>query len=168
MEEIVNKVQQSGLIAVDLADYLPAASAFEGFDFAPRLWNGLVLKEKDFRDFLKEHDWSQYAGKHVYLFCSEEAILPSWAFMIVSSKLVGVAASVTVGDLQDARQAAMEQTIRSLDMQQFADGNMEYPVNPAVQPHPELVKLGSFKAAEVNAASFAAHTPQASRNGLCP
>jgi hypothetical protein len=124
MEEIVNKVQQSGLIAVDLADYLPAASAFEAFDFAPRLWNGLVLKEKDFRAFLSEHDWSQYAGKHVYLFCSEEAILPSWAFMIVSSKLVGIAASVTVGELQDARQAAMEQTIRGLDMQQFTDGKL--------------------------------------------
>ena len=124
MTEIVNRVQNSGLIAVDLADYLPKNDHFAGFDFEPYLWNGLVLKEKDFRDFVKSHDWSQYAGKHIYIYCSADAILPSWAYMLVSSQLIGIAAGITVGDVQLARQNAMAETIRSLDMEQFRDGKL--------------------------------------------
>jgi len=124
MEEIVNRVQNSGLLAIDLADYLPAKNDLAPFDFAPRLWNGLILKEKDFRVFLGEHDWDQYTGKHVYLFCSEEAILPSWAYMIVSSKLIGKALSISVGNAEDAKQAAMQQTILALDPEQFRDAKL--------------------------------------------
>src|SRR5689334_3896701 len=104
MSEIVNKVAQSGLIAVDLAEYCPKNAEFAGFDFEPSLWQGLVLKEKDFRDYVKNFDWNQFQDKHVYLYCSVEAILPSWAFMLVSSKLVGIAHSVTIGTLAHARQ----------------------------------------------------------------
>jgi hypothetical protein len=124
MDEIVNRVQNSGLIAVDLADYLPAPGDLMEFDFAPRLWNELILKEKDFRTFLSEHDWTAYAGKHVYLHCSTEAILPSWAFMIVSSKLIGIARTITVGSAQDAKQAAMADTISALDPDAFKDGKL--------------------------------------------
>jgi len=124
MEEIVNRVQNSGLLAVDLADYLPSEKELEPFDFAPRLWNELILKEKDFRVFLGEHDWTIYQGKHVYLFCSVEAILPSWAFMIVSSKLTGIAATVTVGEKQDAKQAAMAQKIGLLDQNDYIDAKL--------------------------------------------
>lgn len=124
MSEIVNKVAQSGLIAVDLAEYCPKNAAFAGFDFEPSLWQGLVLKEKDFRDYVKQFDWNQFENKHVYLFCSVEAILPSWAFMLVSSKLVGIADSVTIGDLADAKQKALEICIEKLDVQQFADGKL--------------------------------------------
>lgn len=124
MEPIVNRVEQSGLIAVDLADYLPKESILMAFDFAPHLWNGLVLKEKDFREFLGQHDWSAYADKHVYLFCSEDAILPSWAFMIVSSKLIGIAAGITVGSKQDAMQAAMSARIEGLDLSEFDGGKL--------------------------------------------
>jgi hypothetical protein len=124
MEEIVNKVQNSSLIAVDLADYLPSPGDLMEFDFAPRLWNELILKEKDFRTFLSEHDWTAYTGKHVYLHCSTDAILPSWAFMIVSSKLIGIAKTITVGFAQDAKQTAMAQTISNLDLEQFNDGKL--------------------------------------------
>ncbi len=124
MEEIVNRVQNSGLLAVDLADYLPKPSEMSEFDFAPRLWNGLILKEKDFRDFLASHDWSVYDGKHVYLHCSAEAILPSWAFMIVSSRLIGIAKTITVGSLQDAKQMAMTQAIGELNADDFKDGKL--------------------------------------------
>lgn len=124
MEEIVNRVQNSGLVAVDLADYLPAQSDLSEFDFAPRLWNGLILKEKDFRDFLASNDWSSYTNKHVYLHCSADAILPSWAFMIVSSKLIGIAKTITIGSLQDAKQMAMTHTIQSLNIDEFTDGKL--------------------------------------------
>ncbi|MDH4474535.1 MAG: DUF2480 family protein [Fluviicola sp.] len=124
MEEIVNRVQNSGLVAVDLADYLPEQSDLSEFDFAPRLWNGLILKEKDFRDFLAAHDWSSYTNKHVYLHCSVDAILPSWAFMIVSSKLIGIAKTITIGSLQDAKQTAMTYSIQSLNTEEFKDGKL--------------------------------------------
>jgi len=122
--EIVNRIQNSGLLAIDLADYLPSNKDLAPFDFAPQLWNGLILKEKDFRVFLAEHNWDQYAGKHVYLFCSEEAILPSWAYMIVSSKLIGKAATISVGTAEDAKQAAMQSTITALDPETFRDAKL--------------------------------------------
>ncbi len=124
MSELVNKVAQSGLIAVDLATYCPKDSEFAGFDFEPSLWQGLVLKEKDFRDFVKGFDWAQFQDKHVYLFCSVDAILPSWAFMLVSSKLVGIAASVTIGNLSDAKQRALELCIDGLDISLFTEGKL--------------------------------------------
>lgn len=124
MEPLVNRVQNSGLIAVDLAEYLPAANTLMPFDFAPHLWNGLVLKEKDFRVFLAEHNWSVYEGKHVYLFCSVDAILPSWAYMIVSSKLIGIATTITVGSAEDAKQQALSAAIEALDLSDFTDGKL--------------------------------------------
>lgn len=124
MEEIVNKIASSSLMAIDLGDYKPSPDKLRGFDFAPQLWNELILKEKDFRQFLSAHDWSQYAGKHVYLYCSTDAILPSWAYMIVSSRLTGIAETITVGSEKDAVQKAMEETIRQLDQQEFTDGKL--------------------------------------------
>lgn len=124
MEEIINRVQNSGLTAIDLADYLPSGNLFAGFDFAPHLWNGLVLKEKDFRSLMAEFDWNQYEGKHVYLFCSADAILPSWSFMLVTSRLVGIAKTVTIGNLSDARQAALSYEISGLKQTDFQDAKL--------------------------------------------
>jgi hypothetical protein len=124
MEEIVNKVAGSGLIQVDLLDYLPKNSDIIPFDFAPFLWEGLVLREKEFRANLKEHDWSAYENKVVYLFCSTDAILPSWAFLLVNSYLSPIARLTVAGDQNDAKQAALIQTINELDLNQFADGKL--------------------------------------------
>jgi hypothetical protein len=124
MSEIVNRVEKSGLIAVDLADYCPKTAEISVFDFAPILWNELVLREKDFRAFVKSHDWHMYESKHVCLDCSVEAILPSWAYMLVSSQLVGIAKTVTVGSLQDAKQHALEWAIQELDVEPFKDGKL--------------------------------------------
>lgn len=124
MEEIVNRVENSGLIAVDLADFSPKNTELMSFDFAPALWHGLVLKEKDFRVFVKEYDWEQYRGKHAYLFCSAEAILPSWAFMLVTSQLVGIARTVTIGDERSAKQHAIEEAIRTLPVAFYENGKL--------------------------------------------
>lgn len=124
MEEIVNKVAQSGLISVDLESYIPKLNTFVGFDFKPALWNELVLREKDFRSYLQDFDWSSLQNKHVYLFCSVDAILPSWAFMLVSSKLVGIASSVTIGDLNQAKQQVLEQILSQLDVSGFENGKL--------------------------------------------
>lgn len=124
MEEIINRVQNSGITAIDLADYLPAESMFAGFDFAPHLWNELVLKEKDFRAIVADFDWKQYEGKHVYLFCSVDAILPSWSFMLVTSRLTGIAETITIGSLSDARQAAILHRISQLESADFEDAKL--------------------------------------------
>ena len=124
MEEIVNKVENSGLIQVDLLDYLPKQNELVPFDFAPFLWEGLVLREKEFRASLKEHDWSQYQDKVVYLFCSSDAILPSWAFLLVNTYLSPIAKMAVAGNKDDAKQAALIQAINELDLKQFENGKL--------------------------------------------
>ena len=86
MSEIINKVAESGLITIDLEAYYPEGERI-AFDMAPLLVEGLLLREKDFRAFIAEHDWSTYKGKHVALFCSTDAIIPRWAWMLLSVAL---------------------------------------------------------------------------------
>lgn len=124
MEEIVNRVANSGLIAVDLLDYLPKSSDLVAFDFAPFLWEGLVLREKEFRTQVAEHNWKQYEGKIVYLFCSSDAILPSWSFLLVTSQLIGIAELTVVGTEKDALQRGLEQRIRLLNLADFEGGKL--------------------------------------------
>ena len=96
---IENRVAKSPLITIDLEDYYHKGARVE-FDIAPNLYQGLILKEADFRAFVKDHDWSQYEGKNVAVFCSKDAIVPTWAFMLLTTKLEGVANMVVMGDLQ--------------------------------------------------------------------
>ena len=91
-DTIENKIQKSGLATLDLEEIKPSWEV-TGFDLAPVLWEGLVLKEKDFRDFLKDNDWSVYNGNHVYIFCSTEAIIPTWAYMLLTMRLGTMQAS---------------------------------------------------------------------------
>src|SRR5690606_25912029 len=85
-ENIVNKVAQSGLITIDLANYAPKEDIVI-YDIKDNLFHGLILKEKDFREFIKNHDWSQYANKHVGIICSTDAIVPTWAYMLLANIL---------------------------------------------------------------------------------
>ena len=85
-EEIVNRVATSGLITLDLEDYYDRGKRVE-LDIVDQLYEGLILREKDFRQFVKEHDWEQYHRKNVAVFCSGDAIIPTWAYMLVASKL---------------------------------------------------------------------------------
>jgi hypothetical protein len=86
MEEIRNKVKESGLIQLDLADFKPKHAPVV-FDLKGALWQELIIREKEFRAFVKDHDWSQYEGKTVAVICSADAIVPTWAFMLVSTEL---------------------------------------------------------------------------------
>jgi hypothetical protein len=124
MNEIINRVEKSGVIAVDLADFMPRSSELKAFDFAPFLWNEMVLKEKDFREQLKTLDWSDFQDKHVYLHCSVDAILPSWSYILVTSYLTQIVQSITIGDERSAKQTAIEQTIRSLDKTSYIDAKL--------------------------------------------
>lgn len=124
MEEIRNKVKESGLISMDLAMFKPEKSKMVGIDIADQLWERLILKEKMFREFIDSNDWSQFKGKYVYVFCSEDAIVPTWAYMLVSSKLVNIAHLVIVGSQADLEKQMISDKIHALDLSEFNDGRI--------------------------------------------
>lgn len=97
MESIVNRVAESDIEVFDL-DALWDGKSVVVFDLAPFLFEGIILKEKDFRASMKELDWSTYTDKHVAITCSADAIIPTWAYMLVSSKLENIAQSVGFGE----------------------------------------------------------------------
>ena len=94
---LVNRVASSGLITINLEDFFPAKEVVE-FDLKPFLFMEMILKEKDFRTALKELDWSQYSDKNVAIYCSADAIIPVWAYMLVATYLEPLAADVIQGD----------------------------------------------------------------------
>lgn len=97
---IENKVAQSGLIQLDLETIrIPGERIF--FDIKPLLFMDLVLKEKDFRAFLVVHSWEQYQGKHVAISCSSDAIIPTWAFMLLSAQMSPFASTIVYGNLEE-------------------------------------------------------------------
>lgn len=123
MEEIRNKVEESGLIQLDLAQFKPLLEICE-IDIAEQLWQGLILKEKDFRAWIKDHPWSQYQGKAVNVFCSADAIVPTWAFMLVASQLQEVAAYYLIGTRAELEKSLIKATIELFDTDQIKDGRI--------------------------------------------
>ena len=98
MEEVMtNKVAQSGIITLNLEDYYPKGDAIV-FDLKDYLFMGLILKEKDFREALKNLDLAPYTNKNIALTCTADAIIPMWAYMLVSSYLQPVAKNVVYGN----------------------------------------------------------------------
>lgn len=86
-EEIINRVANSGLITIDIAECYPHGER-KSYDLAQNLFQGLILKEQDFRQFIKENDWSIYDDCYVSIYCSADAIIPTWAYMLLTSALV--------------------------------------------------------------------------------
>ena len=123
MSEIRNRVKESGLISMDLATFVPTVNVVE-IDLKDQLWQGLALKEKDFRSWIKTHDWEQYSGKAVNVTCSADAIIPTWAFMLVSSKLLEANAFSVIGDQTELQNALIKQKIDALDLKEFEDGRI--------------------------------------------
>lgn len=119
-ENIVNKVAQSGLISFDLAELYPAGDRVV-YDIKDNLFHGLILREKDFRDFVKQHDWARYKDKHVAITCSADAIVPTWAYMLLSSKLAPFAATVVFGDLNTLETVLFDRALAGLDIEQYRD-----------------------------------------------
>jgi hypothetical protein len=94
--EIINKVDQSGLVTIDPADFYPQG-ARAAFDIRPLLFEELLLREKDFREFVKENDWSAYRDQYVAVYCSNDAIVPVWAYMLLASALQPFAKEIFFG-----------------------------------------------------------------------
>ena len=117
-ELIINKVTNSGLLTFDLEDlYHPGERVV--YDLKDNLFMGMILKEKDFREFLKNHDWTQYVGKNVAITCSEDAIIPTWAFMLLTLKLQPVAHLVVFGSLEDLENKLFFDALRKVNINDY-------------------------------------------------
>ena len=131
--EIVNRVANSGLVTLDLeAYYHPGARVL--FDVKPMLYRELILKEKDFRQLLKEHDWSVYQGKNVAVTCTADAIVPTWAFMLVALHLEPYANMIVYGGLEVLENRLFQEALSKIEAEDFRDGKVvikgcsKYPV----------------------------------------
>ncbi len=123
MEGIENRVAKSSLVTLDLDEVLPRP-VVEEFDMADYLFQGLVLKEKDFRSALKELDLEKFRGKVVAIFCSTDAILPVWAFMLVSTRLGDVALRTYVLGSSDAVIQYRLDFIKEMDLGEYENSKV--------------------------------------------
>jgi hypothetical protein len=121
MEMIKNKVAESGIITFDLSKYLIPDNDIALFDLKPFLFRELILKEKDYRDSLSSYDWQQYQGKYVALFCSVDAIIPVWAYMLAASYLQPVAKSVFMGTVSELQKSYLLKEIEHIDANEYND-----------------------------------------------
>ncbi|WP_298899535.1 DUF2480 family protein [uncultured Psychroserpens sp.] len=119
-EEIVNRVAQSKLMVVDLEDYYPDGERYV-FDIKNWLYEGFVLREKEFRQYVKDYDWSQHQNQYVALTCSTDAIIPAWSFMLLTLELQPYAKKVCVGDLETLETSLFQDVINALDVESYKD-----------------------------------------------
>jgi hypothetical protein len=119
-QEIVNKVANSGLITIDLEELVDKRERV-ALDIKDQLFQGLLLREKDFRNFIAEHNWEQYRDKHVAVFCSTDAILPKWAFMLLAQALQPFAASVVYGSVEQLETILYQQALTEVNAEEYRD-----------------------------------------------
>ena len=119
-EEIINRVTNSKLKTFDLEEIYPEGKRVL-FDVKDWLFQELILKETDFRESVKNHDWSQYKNSFVAISCSVDAIIPSWAFMLVASELIPFANKVVIGNLELLETTIYQELIGFLDFKEFAN-----------------------------------------------
>jgi hypothetical protein len=120
MDTLVNKVANSGLITLDLEAYLPKEELIT-FDLKDHLFMGLILKEKDFREALKNTAWDQYQDKLVHITCSVDAIIPVWAYMLVASYLGPFAKEVYLGTREEFYKHLVLKNIATLDKEEYKE-----------------------------------------------
>ena len=120
MDEIINKVASSSLEVFDLEDYYPNGIRMQ-IDLSQWLYEGFLLKEKDFREALKNHDWSQYQNHLVAIHCSTDAILPAWASILVTTYVSTYAKKVVLGTINDLETSLYQEILSKIDYTQYQD-----------------------------------------------
>ncbi|MCK5816323.1 MAG: DUF2480 family protein [Flavobacteriaceae bacterium] len=118
MKEIKNRVAESKLITIDLEDYYPIGKRVV-FDIKDWLFQEMILKEKDFREDVKNHDWSQYKDSFVALTCSVDAIIPSWAYLLITSQMAFYAKKVVIGNLNELETAIYQDIVSDLPLEEL-------------------------------------------------
>jgi hypothetical protein len=135
-QPLVNRVANSGLITIKLEEFFPAQE-LAIFDLKDYLFMEMILKEKDFREALKEHNWEQYQGKILLVYCSADAVIPVWAYMLVATYAAPYAHDIFQGTAEDFYRSYFLRQLDQLDMEQYRDqrlvikGCSDHPVPPA-------------------------------------
>lgn len=120
MDEIINKVEKSGLITLDLEDFYPKEPRML-FDLKDYLYEGLVLREKEFRENLSKLDWKMYENAYVAVTCTSDAIVPSWSYLLIANYLTGVAKLISFGTLEDLERDIFTEIIDKMDVDNYKD-----------------------------------------------
>lgn len=155
MDEIVNKVAGSGLVTIDLEEFYPKGERVL-LDIKDQLFQGLLLREKDFREYIKQEDWSRYKDTYVAVTCTADAIVPTWAYMLLASALEPFAKKVVFGSAETLETVLYDELLRNLDVQQYKDvrivikgcGNLPVPraayveLTRLLRPHVKSIMYG--------------------------
>ena len=122
-EQIVNRVASSQLVTFDLERFHQPGERVL-YDIKDLLYQGLILKEKDFRDHVRRHDWSQYKGKLVAITCSADAIVPTWAYMLLTVALQPHAKRIFFGSLDEMEVMLFQESLSMVDWNQYRDAKI--------------------------------------------
>jgi hypothetical protein len=117
--EIVNRVTSSALVTFDLEDYYPKGDRVL-IDIKEQLFQGLILREKDFREFIRTKNWSEYANKFVAITCSDDAVIPTWAYMLLTSALQPFARKIIFGNLEHLENKIFSDVLTTVDWSKFS------------------------------------------------
>lgn len=120
MDEIINKVEKSGLITLDLEDFYPKEPRML-FDLKDYLYEGLVLREKEFRENLSKLDWKMYENAYVAVTCTSDAVVPSWSYLLIANSLTGVAKLISFGTIEDLERDIFTEIIDKMDVDNYKD-----------------------------------------------
>jgi hypothetical protein len=118
---IVNTVAQKALITLDLETFFPKADEIASIDLKDFLFKGLILREADFRGIVGKTDWSNYKDKYVIIYCSVNAVIPMWAYMVLSSELAPFVKDIACSSIEHAPEIFLYRNIAKLDMNEFKD-----------------------------------------------
>lgn len=122
-DRLINKVAQSGLITIDLEEFYPAGERVV-FDIKGFLFQELILREKDFREAMKNHDWKKYTDKYVSLVCTADAIVPTWAYMLIATNLEPYAKRIVFGDLETLETVLYHELLSKLPVDHYKDARI--------------------------------------------
>ena len=123
LDKIIEKIKNRPLTTFNLEEYYHNGERVV-FDLKENLFQGLILREKDFRAFIKDHDWAQYEGKNVAITCTADAIIPQWAYMLVAIRLEGVANMISFGDLDALEQKLFDNALAKINPEDYQDAKL--------------------------------------------
>jgi len=118
MSEIKNRVKDSGLISFEVSALMPEQDIID-LDIKEQLWQGLVLKERSYRKWIKTHSWENYKNKAVYIHCSSNAIIPSWAYLLILCSISNYTNDYILGSKSDLRKDLIKKNIEKLNITKF-------------------------------------------------
>ncbi|CAN5208951.1 DUF2480 family protein [soil metagenome] len=121
--EIINRVASSSLVTLNLEELSPSGEIVE-IDLKDILYQGMILREKDLRDFIKSKNWDQYQNKNVAVLCSEDAVIPTWAYMLIGIALQPFALKVVFGNRMTLLSELFKESLSKVNWEQYKDAKV--------------------------------------------